>query len=420
MQIIDLKTTPEEQIVFRAASVLHAGKLLIYPTETVYGLGVDATNQEAVNKLLKFKGQRGNKSILIAVSDQKMAEEYVELNDAARRLYRTFLPGPVAVVSRAKPGRMTEVPHVPQVPQVTQTERAFSSEARATRATRGTSLAVGIASIDGTVGIRIPNYPLVLNIIKAFGKPITSTSANISGEKNPWSINDIIKNTPKNKRELIKLFLDAGQLPKRPPSTIVDTSREKTEIVREGSVEIAMSGQRLATRTYHSNSPEETLEIGRKLMNELSHSLVTSRYPLIIALHGPLGAGKTVFAKGIARALGIIVPIRSPSYTLVREYAIPSPHSGLSLSGRSVSEESESQSRGPSALFYHIDAWRLSDPREFQDLGFEQMFKPGNVIAIEWIERLSPILSSLQKKANVVFVEIDVVNDRERNVKITM
>jgi L-threonylcarbamoyladenylate synthase len=359
------------KIISQAVKVLRAGGLLIYPTETVYGLGADATNQKAVDKLLKFKGQRGLKPILIAVSDQKMAEKYVQLNDTARRLYQTFLPGPVAVISRIK----------------------RSDPAERGRTLR--SLAQGIASPEETVGVRIPDYPLVLKIIKAFGKPITSTSANISGAKNPWSIQDILETTPKQKLEMIDLIIGAGQLPRRPPSTVIDTSHEETEIVRQGEIKIGKKA-----KIYISDSPEKTMEIAQKIIQKIPPSLV-------LALQGPLGAGKTVFAKGIAAALGVTAPIRSPSYTLVHEYPIPHPHSSAH----------NPQSTTHNYL-YHLDAWRLSQPKEFADLGLEKMLRPGNVIVIEWIDRLAPILDELKQKAKIILVKIEIVDDKKRNIKI--
>jgi tRNA threonylcarbamoyladenosine biosynthesis protein TsaE len=142
------------------------------------------------------------------------------------------------------------------------------------------------------------------------------------------------------------------------------------------------------------------MNIAERLMNGLSRPL-----SLILALHGSLGAGKTVFAKGVARALGITDPIRSPSYTLVREYEIPL---------------ARHQVLGTRHYFYHIDAWRLSDPSEFLDLGLGRMLKPGNVIVIEWIERMAMLMKDLGEKAKMVIVEIEVIDREKRRIKITM
>src|SRR5437868_2435629 len=97
MQTIDINKTDRAHLIQTVCQVLADGGLVIYPTETVYGIGVDATNQAAVDKLLQYKARREGKPISIAVADQAMAEQYVELNDQAKQFYKNFLPGPVTV-----------------------------------------------------------------------------------------------------------------------------------------------------------------------------------------------------------------------------------------------------------------------------------------------------------------------------------
>jgi len=132
-----------KKVINEAVKVLQKGGLVVFPTETLYGIGADATNPKAIKKLNNYKKRPFGKPYSIAVSDQKMAEEYVELNQTARNLYRQFLPGPVTIVSSGK--------H---------------------------KVAPGVESETGTLGIRIPDYPLVTEIVKNLGKPITATSAN--------------------------------------------------------------------------------------------------------------------------------------------------------------------------------------------------------------------------------------------------
>ncbi|MDP4030857.1 MAG: Sua5/YciO/YrdC/YwlC family protein, partial [Patescibacteria group bacterium] len=86
----------------QAAKVLRAGGLIIYPTETCYGAGVDATNQAAVDKLLRYKTRREGRPLSVAVSDKTMASKYVKLNTSAINLYKNFLPGPLTVVSAGR------------------------------------------------------------------------------------------------------------------------------------------------------------------------------------------------------------------------------------------------------------------------------------------------------------------------------
>jgi L-threonylcarbamoyladenylate synthase len=141
---VEMKIVPvSDNCVNEAVNTLKDGGLVVYPTETVYGIGVDATNPEAVRNLTEYKNRPFGKPYSIAVTDQKMAEEYVELNSTGKNLYQEFLPGPLTVISKGK--------H---------------------------KVAPGVESEEGTLGIRIPDYKLVFDIITKFGKPITSTSAN--------------------------------------------------------------------------------------------------------------------------------------------------------------------------------------------------------------------------------------------------
>ncbi|KKS30504.1 MAG: Sua5/YciO/YrdC/YwlC family protein, partial [Candidatus Amesbacteria bacterium GW2011_GWA2_42_12] len=176
---------------------------MIYPTETTYGIGVDATNQRAVNALLTYKKRREGKPLSIAVFDMNMAEKFVDLNQAARNIYASFLPGPVTVVSKGK--------HV---------------------------VVTGVESENGSLGIRIPAYDLVLQIVKAFGKPITATSANASYKKRPYCLEDIMQFLSPRQKSLIDLVIDAGELPHNEPSTVIDTTLDDVEVLRQGKLTV--------------------------------------------------------------------------------------------------------------------------------------------------------------------------------------
>lgn len=186
----------------KALNVLSNGGLVIFPTETSYGIGADATNEEAVKKLIIYKNRPEGKAISIAVSDIEMAEKYVELNNTAKNIYKSFLPGPVTVISKSK-GKVSSL----------------------------------IEAENKTLGVRIPNYSLILKLINEFGKPITATSANLSGGKTPYKIEDILLNIGQNKKDLIDLIIDAGDLPKNPPSVVIDTTGEELVEIRKGRID---------------------------------------------------------------------------------------------------------------------------------------------------------------------------------------
>ena len=94
MKIITTKKTPQKELIRKAIKTLKKGRLVIYPTETCYGLGADATNSKAVDKLIKFKGARKRKPISVAVADKKMAGEYIKLNPTAENIFQNLLLQP--------------------------------------------------------------------------------------------------------------------------------------------------------------------------------------------------------------------------------------------------------------------------------------------------------------------------------------
>lgn len=330
-------------------NTLKQGKLIIYPTETCYGLGADATNPQAVQKLLDYKGERGSKPISVAVADQKMAEKYVVLNETARHLYRNFLPGPLTVISKSK-----------------------------------NRLAPALQAGGETLGIRIPDYSLVLKLISQFGRPITATSANTSGKKPPYSLADWQKYTSKKKQSMVDLFWNVGRLTKREPSTVVDTTLNETTVLRQGAIQIIQPAG-----TFISNSEAETQKIAQKILSRVSPH--RWKKALIFALQGELGAGKTQFAKGLAASLGIKTNITSPTFNIIKEYPFDD------------------------HIFYHLDTWRLEKGEELLELGLKKMIAPGNFIAIEWLQKVRGILETL--KAKIIWVTIEILSPNQRKIK---
>ena len=197
MKTVLLSQLKKDEVV----KVLKANGLVVYPTETVYGLGVDATSEMALEKLWKFKGERGDKPVLVAVGGVAMAEEYVILSDLGKKVVQKYWPGAVAIV-------------------------AISKNKVAKKAQGKTN----------TLGLRNPESKDILEVIDIFGKPITSTSANVSGAVTARSLEEFLKTVPKEKQKLIDLFIDAGELPLRQPSTIVDTTGEEIKILRQGNI----------------------------------------------------------------------------------------------------------------------------------------------------------------------------------------
>jgi len=356
MEIIPFRRGLATSTLSGVLQSLKKGGLVIYPTETCYGIGADATNEEAVAKLLAYKGGRGTKAISIAVSTEAMAVDYVELNTEAKHLYHTFLPGPITVISQSK-GKTSKK----------------------------------LESINKTLGVRVPNYPNTLKLIEHFGKPITATSANTSGKKPPYSIDEYIRYTSKNRISMVDAFLDAGHLAPNPPSTVVDTTLHEPTILRAGSITLQQA-------PIITHNEEETIQLGRQLMERWKKSLHTKA--VVFALQGKLGTGKTHLAKGIAQSLGITETVNSPTYTLMKEYpySIP-PYKGT---------------------FYHIDAWRLKSAKDLLDIDFLHLIHPQTVIAVEWLEKVLPALTlAEEKEAQIVWVTFKDTGLTQRVIRHT-
>jgi L-threonylcarbamoyladenylate synthase len=348
MNTINLRTTPESEVIAQTVAVLQAGGLVLFPTETTYGAGVNALNPAAVQKLLAYKSRREGKPLSVAVTDLAMAEKYVEVNESARALYARFLPGPVTVVSR---GRGVVAP--------------------------------GVESEFGTLGIRIPDYPLILEIVTILGQPITSTSANGSGKKRPYSIEDALSQLSEKQKSLIDLVLDAGELPHNPPSTVIDTTLSAPVVFRQGEVEVAENAGQSTQLKSHSET--ETKNIAKRLL--LKHWNEVKERGLVIGLNGSLGMGKTIFVKGLAEFLQITDTITSPTYTYVEEY--------------------EFDRHGVRGQLFHLDIWKIESPEEMSRIGFDQMLKPSSVVVVEWVSTMKVSVTTSIQKTGAAYLEIE-------------
>ena len=348
MQIIDVRTTPEAEIITTTCDVLEKGGLILFPTETTYGAGVDATNPAAVEKLLAYKSRREGKPLSIAVKDKNTASEYVIINSQAEHIIDQFLPGPVTVVCKDK-GKT----------------------------------APGVASEFGTIGIRIPDHQLLLAILEAYGKPVTATSANASGKRRPYAIPHVLQHLSGTQKENIDLILDAGELPPNPPSTVIDTTLETPITLRQGTPRFTDESKQFAK----THSEQETMDLAGKLV--LKHWNDVQATGLILTLDGPLGVGKTVFTKGIAQFLTISEIITSPTYSYVEEYA----YTRHTTSG----------------MLYHADLWKVAGDDEVSRLALKQLVAPNNILVVEWSSIAQEYLRHLseEKKSPLVALTIE-------------
>jgi len=149
---------------------------------------------------------------------------------------------------------------------------------------------------------------------------------------------------------------------------------------------------------YLSSSENKTRNLAKKLIGLNKNQL--SKKCLIFALEGDLGTGKTIFAKGVAEALGIKKVIRSPSFIIQREF----PYTLNDASGK----------------FFHIDLWRMESEREVEKLKIEELIIPGNVILIEWAEKMGKLTKNIFdfKKVLIIRLKITFFTENQRKIEI--
>jgi L-threonylcarbamoyladenylate synthase len=360
MNIIDIKKD-KTLAIKKAVDTLKNGGLIVYPTETCYGLGGDATNPKALKKIMEYKTLRGSKPISIAVANKDMANEYVEINEMAENLYENYLPGPITVISMSKG-----------------------------------NLVPPVVSIQGAVGVRYPDYDFTLELIKEFGKPITATSANVSYKSPPYNIQKLIDNLPKKSLKLIDLFLDAGELPKNDPSTVLDTTMNQLSVLRQGRIQFedALVKNKKMEEKVTKNT-QETIDLGKDFVKKY----IQENQPLVIALSGELGAGKTQFAKGVGEELGVKEIINSPTYTIINEYPYIY--------------------NGKKKTLAHMDTWKLED-NGLESSGLIQHLEQKNIVLIEWADKFYQEILALCDNMNIPMykVAIKYISLEERNIEI--
>jgi len=197
---ISLKNWP--RIIKGVENLIKKGKVIVCPTDTVYGLIADAKNKKAVKKIFKIKKRKEEKPIPIFVRDLKMAKSLVLINKFQEKLLKKVWPGKVTVVLKAK--RLTK--------------KIFPKS---------------IISSENKIGLRIPNYKIINRLLRILNRPLTGTSANISVKPPSTKIKEILKQF-KNQKYKPDLILDAGNLKLSLSSTIIDL--ENFKIFREGEI----------------------------------------------------------------------------------------------------------------------------------------------------------------------------------------
>jgi tRNA threonylcarbamoyl adenosine modification protein (Sua5/YciO/YrdC/YwlC family) len=186
--------SPEPRKIRRAVDALEAGEVIAYPTDTVYGLGCDLANKKAVDRLYQIKGMERSQMLAFVCRDLAEVAQYAVMHNAVFHTLKEFLPGPYCFILEA----------TREVPRVVQTPRK-------------------------TVGVRIPDHPVALALVRELGRPIISSTAARHGELPPPDPREVDVAFPG-----LALVLDAGPGGTE-PTTVVDLTGRMPKVIRAGA-----------------------------------------------------------------------------------------------------------------------------------------------------------------------------------------
>ena len=189
---------PQNRLLKSAVDILKDGGLLVYPTDSVYGLGCDLLNKNAVEKIYRIKGNDKRKLLSFICSDLKGIAAYAYVSNAAYKTMRHLLPGPYTFILNA----------TKQVPKILLEKRK-------------------------TVGIRVPDNVVCQGLLAEFGRPIISTSASLPDQEFLSDPEEIVTTFT----HVVDLFLDSGP-GNMEPSTVIDFTQEDPVVIRQGKGKI--------------------------------------------------------------------------------------------------------------------------------------------------------------------------------------
>ncbi len=186
---------PEPRKIQRAVQILNGGGIIAYPTDTVYGLGCDIQNKQAIERLYQLKGMPKDHPLAFICPDLSDISKYAVVENPTYRVLKHYLPGPYCFILLAT----REVPKM-------------------------------LLNKQKTVGIRVPAHPIAIAIVRELGRPLISTTASRPGQEalvDPWEIEQEFSG--------LDLVIDSGDAAGTVPTTVVDLSQGDVRIVREGA-----------------------------------------------------------------------------------------------------------------------------------------------------------------------------------------
>lgn len=188
----------DKPLLQRAAQIINRGGVIAFPTETVYALGVDAMNEQAVQRVFHLKKRMSGKSIAIFLPKLQDLKRFVkEITPSANKLIKELWPGPLTLIFRYKSSQMTY-----------------------------------LTGKEGKLGVRVSSSDFVQTLLRLTGTPLTATSANLSGKPEPVSAEQVLNYFDGK----IELVINGGNSDCATPSSVVDVSEKIPILLREGRI----------------------------------------------------------------------------------------------------------------------------------------------------------------------------------------
>ena len=189
---------PRAENAADAVAALRRGEVIVFPTETLYGLGANALDFKAVDKIFQLKGRDSDQPISALVADREMLDSLVaEVSPLAEKLIARFWPGPLTIVFPAR-----------------------------------RNIPGPLMNSTGGVGVRISSQPIATELVRRLGRPLTATSANPTGKPAARTVEEAISYFA----GAVEIFVDGGGLTSKTGSTVIEICGKEIKIIREGEI----------------------------------------------------------------------------------------------------------------------------------------------------------------------------------------
>ncbi len=368
--------------------ILASGGVLVCPSDTTYGLLVDATNEKAVEKLIRLKERPRGKPISIFVDGWEMMDKYADTTKLTPEV-RSLLPGSYTIVlpSLHTASSLLEAEDgTIGVRLIGKRISIYNDQSSIINESRVIARSVS----DEAISYKFIPADFVTSLVGQCGKPLTATSANISGGGLCYSLDAFFHQLSEVKKDLVDAVIDAGELPHNPPSTVIHLGSHAPVILRANDQNYIHHETRIVKHET------ETGDVAEKV-----HEIVRNYFgvkPIVILLDGELGGGKTTWTKYFAEHFGV-QGIVSPTYTYECEYKV--------------------QNGGAITRFKHYDLYNITQPEDIAYLDIAKHCTVNTVSCIEWSGQLSH--EERVRIANTTYlvrILFEYVGENERKISV--